>query len=469
MGQEISTSHFQKQDFDLFTDRLRQETQLLAQWFDRSHFDPSHGIAGFELEAWLINANADPHPINQAYLAAVDDPLVVPELARFNVELNSHPRPLQGDVLRQMAQDLDQLWSRCCQVAQGLEAELIMIGILPTVHQAQLSLLNISPLERYYALNEQILRLRHGKRMELNIQGRDHLLTRHPDIMLESATTSFQIHLQVAPEQAVRFFNAALILSAPMVAISGNSPYLFAQDLWNETRIPLFEQALGQDLNRVSFGSGYAQQSLLECFLENRDRFPVLLPMELSSDLERMGHLRLHNGTIWRWNRPLVGFDHQGNPHLRIEHRVVPAGPTVVDMIANLALFYGLVHGLAQQPHPLEQQLPFEIARANFYAAAQQGLEAEVIWIDHSRICIAQLLSEILLPLARQGLEHLHLDGEDIDRYLGILWERLRTGQNGSGWQRAYVAKHGRDMQKLTRAYLAHQQTGAPVHEWDLT
>ncbi len=469
MGQEISTSRFQEQDFILFTDRLHQETQRLAQWFDRDHFDLDHGVAGFELEAWLVDAQVDPNPINQDYLAAINDPLVVPELARFNVELNSKPLPLRDGVLGQMAEDLNQIWGRCCQVAQDLEAELLMIGILPTVNQSQLSLINISPLQRYYALNEQILRLRQGKVMELNIQGRDHLHTRHPDIMLESATTSFQIHLQVAPDQAVRCFNAALILSAPMVAIAGNSPYLFAQDLWNETRIPLFEQALGQDLNRVSFGTGYVQQSLLECFLENLDRYPVLLPMEMSPDLDQMGHLRLHNGTIWRWNRPLIGFDPQGKPHLRIEHRVVPAGPTVVDMIANLALFYGAVHSLATQPLVPEHQMSFEIARANFYAAAQYGLEAEVEWLDHRRLPMDQCLAKIVIPMARQGLEQLQLEPDHIDRYLEILSERVRTGQNGSSWQRAYVAKQGRDMQKLTRAYLAHQHSGAPVHEWDLT
>lgn len=468
MGQEITTCCFQDQDFALFSERLHHETQLLAEWFAQERFDPNHGIGGFELEAWLIDAEAAPNPINHLYLQQIDDPLVVPELARFNVELNSNPEPLQGGALTRMAAELERTWQRCCTVAHQLEAELIMIGILPTVNQAQLSLLNISPLQRYYALNEQILRLRRGKVMELNIQGRDHLLTRHPDIMLESATTSFQIHLQVAPEQAVRFFNAALLVSGPMVAIAGNSPYLFDRDLWNETRIPLFEQALGNDLKRVSFGTGYAQQSLLECFLENLSAFPVLLPMEISTDPEHMGHVRLHNGTIWRWNRPLIGFDEHHHPHLRIEHRVIPAGPTVADMIANLAFFFGLVHGLAAESTPPETRLTFELARSNFYAAAQHGLEAEVYWLDHRPMPMPDLLSNVLLPIAHHGLEALHLDKVDIDRYLGIIAERLRTRQSGSSWQRAYIARHGRDMQKLTRAYLTHQHTGLPVHEWDL-
>ncbi len=474
MGQEVSTSHFLRQDFVEFADHLRQETELLQEWFQQAYLDPEEGFGGFELEAWLVDQEVNPNPINQLYLQEVQNPQVVPELARFNVEINADPQPLKGKALHQMHQALSQTWTHCCQTASRLDADLVMIGILPTLQQQDLHLGNMSPLQRYQALNEQVLSHCQAG-MPLNIKGGDHLCVDHPDIMLESATTSFQVHLQVSPDRAARLYNASLLVSAALVGIASNSPFLFQQDLWQETRIPLFEQALGSIappqagyLDRVTFGSGYVSQSLLECFLENLSYYPVLLPVIQTTDAFNLAHLRLHNGTIWRWNRPLIGFNAHHQPHLRIEQRVFPAGPTVTDMIANAALFYGLVYGLAALPQPPEERLSFELARANFYAAAERGLGAEVIWLDQHPYRLGDLLQQELLPLAYEGLTGLDLALEDIQYYLGIIAARLQTGQTGAVWQRAYVAKHGKDMQQLTRAYLHHQQSDQPVHTWNL-
>ena len=476
MGEEISSSRFTEEDFSAYKERLDAETALLSSWAREGRFADDPCVGGFEIEAWLTDRTHLPAPINERYLERVGAALVFPELAKFNVELNSAPRRLHGAALRLMRDELEATWRHCDRTARDMDANLVMIGTLPTVEEHQLVLENMSAMKRYAALNDQVFRLRQGRPMQLDIVGREHLRTVHQDVMLESATTSFQIHVQVPRDRAVRTFNAALIVSAPMVAVSANAPFLFGKDLWDETRIPLFEQAVDVGgiagaafgpLRRVTFGSGYARHSLEECFLENRDHYPILLPMRFDDEPSRLSHLRLHNGTIWRWNRPLVGFDHLGQPHLRIEHRVVPAGPTIVDAIANAALFFGLVEALGTRPDAPEAELPFAQARDNFYKAARHGLQAHIGWLGGKRGTVQVLTQDVLLPLARQGLEQLDFDRNDVDDYLGIIEARVRTGRTGAAWQRAYVEKHGRDMQALTEAYLDRQRSGKPVDQWD--
>jgi len=477
MGREISDSRFSAEDFAAFRERLCTETDLLGRWFQEEGFSRTHGVGGFELEAWLVDERQRPAPINDAYLRRLDNPLVVPELARFNVELNGAPESLGGDALSRLHRSLEQIWQTCTAAAGEFDAGLVMIGILPTLEECQLTPEYMSALERYRALNEQVLLQRRGRALRLEIHGREQLKSLHRDVMLESAATSFQIHLQVGLSHAVRCFNAAHIASAPLVAVSANSPYLFGRDLWDETRIPLFEQAVevgGYEAaaygptRRVTFGTGYARESLFELFVENREHYPPLLPACYSEPPERLSHLRLHNGTIWRWNRPLVGFDDDGTPHLRIEHRVVPGGPSVVDEIANAAFFFGLVSFLSRQQTPPELALPFGQARDNFYAAARDGLDAQVVWLGGRRLRLQRLLGERLLPMARRGLELLDLDPGDIDAYLEVIATRVHNACNGAAWQRAFVARHGRDMAALTAAYRQRQDSGTPVHEWTL-
>ncbi len=475
MGDEITHSQFQTADFELFQEHLSRETRLLGEWFAQGKFSAEVPVCGLEMEAWLIDDSALPAAVNQQFLAAMNNPLVVPELAKFNVELNVEPQPLHGRALSELHHGLQQTWQACARVAAGLDTRLVMIGILPSVSQHDLTLANMSEMKRYLALNEQVLRLRGGKPLMLDIHGREHLHLLHQDVMLESAATSLQLHLKVGLRRAVRYYNAAQVVSAPMVAAAVNSPYLFGKDLWDETRIPLFEQSVevggfagasGGPVRRVSFGTGYAKESLHECFVENQEHFPVLLPIDFKAPDQQMRHLRLHNGTIWRWNRPLIGFDEDATPHLRIEHRVLPAGPTVSDSIANAAFFYGLVHALATRQLAPELELPFATARDNFYAAARDGLDAQLTWLDGRKRPAGSLLLDQLIPLARYGLGLLDIDAGDRDLYLGIVKTRLRNACTGANWQRAYVARHGRDMQALTEAYYRRQQSGLPVHEW---
>jgi len=470
MGQEIPSSRFGDKDFAEFRRRLEAETRLLSRWFDEGLFKSREAIGGLELEACLLDGAGDPAPQNQALLEGFDDPLVVPELATFNLEFNTNAHPLQDDVFSRMAGELTQLWDRCNRRASRLDLRLGMIGILPTLQQQALTLSNMSPLNRYRALNEQIFRLRNGQPITLSIDGRESLRLSHEDVMLESAATSFQIHMQVDASRAADLYNLSKIVAAPMVAISANSPYLFGYDLWDETRIPLFEQSISvgaSDLTkRVSFGIRYVYESMMENFSANLLRYPILLPLLMDEPVERLAHLRLHNGTIWRWNRPLIGFDEQQRPHLRIEHRVVPAGPSISDSIANAAFYFGLVIGLLEREEKPVEKLRFDRARSNFYAAARQGLQAEVSWFDIESVSLKQLISENLISIAEQGLTRLEVDSHEIERWLGIVRDRVAGGRTGAAWQRAWIARHGRDFRALMQEYLRHQESGRPVHEW---
>ncbi|MEW8549741.1 MAG: glutamate--cysteine ligase, partial [Candidatus Thiodiazotropha endolucinida] len=254
--------------------------------------------------------------------------------------------------------------------------------------------------------------------------------------------------------------------------VSANSPYLFGHDLWDETRIPLFEQSIAvgaSDLSkRVSFGIRYVYESMMENFLANLQRYPVLLPLLMDEPEEKLAHLRLHNGTIWRWNRPLIGFDDSGSPHLRIEHRVVPAGPSVSDCIANAAFYFGLVSGLANRYESPESDMGFIRTRSNFYNAAREGLQAELFWFNWKTCRAEELIREQLLGVAREGLTSLGIETASVDHWLGIIQQRVVRGTNGATWQRQWVSRHGMDFQALMEAYLEQQESGKPVHEWSL-
>jgi hypothetical protein len=277
---------------------------------------------------------------------------------------------------------------------------------------------------------------------------------------------------------AGRYYNASLISCAPLLAAAVNSPLLFGQRLWQETRVPLFEQAveLGgygglaeTTVRRVTFGRGYVASSPLELFEENLEHYPVLLPIPQAEPATRFPHLRLHNGAIWRWVRPLIGFDAAGQGHVRLEQRVLPSGPTVLDMVANAALYFGLVHALARQPRAAEADLPFGDARANFYAAARHGLQAELVWLDGRRYSARELILETVLPQARQGLRDFGLPDAEVEHYLGVVEARVRSGQTGSAWQLQQLAKVDGDVHRMMDDYLVNQRSGAPVHEWSLS
>ena len=455
---------------------LEDESALLKQWFDEDRFDSQHPVAGCELEAWLIDSRGSPAPVNVECLAMLDEDQASPELSQFNIELNFAPVQLTGDTFSRLHGEIEQGWSRLADVAGKYSAECICCGILPTVREEHLTPDFMSPMNRYAALNEQVLLQRGGEPIHIDVVGHEHLTLDQYDVMLESATTSFQVHMQVPQNRAARYLNASMILSAPLVAVAANSPYLFGYDLWEETRIPVFEQSVASGgyaqaahgpVKRITFGNNYVRESLWECFEENLNYYPILLPHDFDQPVEKMAHLQLHNGTIWRWNRPLIGFTN-GQPHLRIEQRVIPSGPSIIDMVANMAFYYGLVQSLACQEKPPETLLEFALARENFYKAAKYGLGTHIQWLDGKSIQVSRLVLEHLMEQAWLGLEMLGVSDADIKQYLCIVERRVASGMTGASWQRQFVQQHGNDMHQLLEAYRARQLQGQPVHEWEV-
>ncbi len=473
MGQEISESEFDEAAFVEFRRRVDDETRLLADWLQDGQLASTQRCFGFEIEGWLVDGNARPAARNQEFLARVDDPMVVPELSRFNFEINSAPLQLGPGAFDRMHDALRRRWEHCQSAAAVLGMRPLLIGILPTVRSGDLSLANMSPLRRYRAINDQIFRLRNGEPIEVDISGVEHLRHRHFDVMLEAATTSLQIHVEVDAGEAARAFNVCKMISAITVGAAANSPFLFERQLWQETRIALFEQAVavgGSSYSkRVTFGARYARESILECFEANRLRYPVILPDLMDTAPEKLSHLRLHNGTIWRWNRPLIGFDDSGQPHCRIEHRVVAAGPTPSDAIANTVLFLGLFEGLMRSDEALEQLMPFAVARDNFYSAARHGLDADIAWMGREPAALGDLLCRRLVDDAEAGLVAAGVPEPEAAQWLGVIRARAERHQTGADWQADWVARHGRDFAALVDAYGNHQADDRPVHEWSLS
>lgn len=477
MGGEIEESRFTPEDFHRFSRALKTETETLRQWLRDGRIVDESPRMGLELETWLVDEAGCPAPCNAQVLEDLPGQPLAPELAQYNLELNTAPRPLAGRPFSATAAELSALWDRLRTAAAAHACRPAMIGILPSLRQQDLGLERMSGLRRYQALNDQVLLLRNRRPIELAIDGPEPLHVSGGDVMLEAAATSVQLHLQVSPRHAARLYNASTLASAATVALAANAPRLFGRRLWEDTRIPLFEQAVNVGpphqghagpLPRVTFGSGYARDALYNFFVENRQHYPVLLPVTSGEPPSRLPHLILHNGTIWRWNRPLVGFTGDGRCHLRIEHRVMSAGPTIADMMANAAFYYGLVYGLLQEERPVEAVLPFTAHEHNFHAAARHGLGAMMRWQGGVERPLHALIGDELLPLAERGLRWLNVAAEERHRYLDIIGERLRSGRTAAAWQEAWLQRRGMDPCGLTRAYVERQESGEPVHSWDV-
>ena len=471
MGQEITNTFFSKKDFRKFRSYLKQETLKLHEWFEQDILAKDGLVGGFEIESWLVDPSLRPAPVNKEFLEQFNNPLASPELAQFNLEFNNIPRNLTNSALSSFQAELENTWKHAQAVTKNLSApsSLLLIGTLPTLRLSDLNEHAMSDMKRYRALNKQIMARRKGKPVHIHIKGNDLLELESDDVMLESSTTSFQIHTQVPAPEAHHYYNAALMISAPLVVITANSSYVFGKNLWNETRIALFEQSIDTanlvaPIKRVSFGSGYTKNSILECFEENLEDFYILLPT-IENDDGTLAHLRLHNGTIWRWNRPLLGFNEQGQPHIRIEHRAISSGPTLIDMIANAAFFYGLQHYWAQTLKEGHLLPDFNEIRTNFYTAAAHSFDHSLTWFG-KHIEPVELIHEILLPQAEKGLSMLNVSSIDISKYLSIIAARTENQQTGANWQRKYVTSHNCDMTELTRTYQQYQESGAPVHTW---
>ncbi len=444
---------------------------------------------GVEQEMYIVDAQGYPAPISDEVIAQLADDRFSTELARFNLEANLPPRPIGGDFLRAMEHGLDEVLQVATRAANALGAEIILTGILPTLRDEHVSRANLTPETRYRCLNDTCMAAR-GDPFTLVIDGVDRFESSHDCAVIEGANTSFQLHLQVAPEDAGPLYNLAQLMTAPLLAGAANAPVLLNRRVWHETRVALFErvfeyrsvpQLLRSGPTRVGFGEAWVQESVVEIFRENAMRHHVIMVREpLDDSLEELragripelGALALHNGTVWRWNRPCYGIT-DGKPHLRIENRALPAGPTIIDQVANAALFYGLMQRFETSAAGVPQRISFDDAKVNFLAAAQHGLDARFTWLDGRRIGARELLRQELVPAAREGLESLRVPAEDIDRYLGLIEARVSSGRTGARWLLDTLAKvregeRGAVCRDAVKMMLERQRGAVPVHRWEL-
>jgi hypothetical protein len=488
MGQDVTARMFSRADRQRYREKVRTCLDVFARMLADERFDAGRGSFGLEIELNLTDDEGLPAMANAVVLEAIADPDFQTELGQFNVEINIPPRRFTAGVFSDLEQSVRASLNHAEERSRTTGAHMMIIGILPTIDEAHLNAGAFSANPRYQLLNEQIFAAR-GEDLEIDIRGVERLSTYADTIAPEAACTSVQLHLQVEPDAFAAHWNAAQAIAGVQVAVGANAPFFFGKELWRETRIALFEQATdtrpdelkAQGVRpRVWFGERWIT-SIFDLFEENVLYFPALLPVcEAEDPVETLGRgdipelpeLRLHNGTIYRWNRPIYDVV-RGRPHLRVENRILPAGPTVVDILANAAFYYGLLRVLVEEDRPLWTQMSFSAAEENFHVGARDGIEARVYWPGIGEVPVAELVLRRLLPQAHEGLARLGIDAADRDRLLGIIERRCVTLRNGASWQAQifhflYDAGLDRDeaLRQMTVRYRELMHANEPVHDW---
>ncbi|RKT56452.1 glutamate--cysteine ligase [Saccharothrix australiensis] len=489
MGDEVARQEFTREDRTRYRTKVRSCLDVFARMLSESRFEFDRPMTGLEIEMNLVDDAGDPAMRNAAALDAIADPDFVTELGQWNLEINVAPRELTAGGISGFESVVRDSLNEADRKARAVDAHMVMVGILPTLQAKHMARDALSGNPRYGLLNEQVLAAR-GEDLHISISGVDKLQMTADSIVPEGACTSTQFHLQVPPDSFAAYWNAAQAIAGVQVAVGANSPFLMGKELWRETRIALFQQATdtrSDELKeqgvrpRVWFGERWIT-SIFDLFEENVRYFPALLPICDEEDpvqvLERgdtpsLAELRLHNGTIYRWNRPVYDVV-RDQPHLRVENRVLPAGPTVVDTLANGAFYYGLVRMLAEEERPLWSQMSFSAAEENFTAGARHGLDAQVYWPGLGTVPVAELVLRRLLPLAHEGLVKLQVAQEERDRLLGVIEQRCLTGVNGATWQAGSFHRHydhtsldrPEALRRMLRGYRDLMHTNEPVHTW---
>src|SRR3954453_449394 len=487
MGEDVAATVFSREDRQRYREKVKRCLDVFARMLSESRFDAARGSMGLEIELNLTAEHGDPALVNAPVLEVIADADFQTELAQFNVEINVPPRSLSGDVFTELEGAVRTSLNNAEEKARRVGAHMVMVGILPTVTDAHLDAESFSANPRYQLLNEQIFAAR-GEDLDIRIAGVERLSTFADTMAPEAACTSVQLHLQVDPSAFGTHWNAAQSIAGVQLALAGNSPFFFGKELWRETRIPLFEQATDtrpEELRaqgvrpRVWFGERWVT-SIFDLFEENVRYFPALLPVcededpvevLARGDIPRLPELRLHNGTVYRWNRPVYDVV-RGRPHLRVENRVLPAGPTVVDILANAAFYYGLIRTLVDQDRPIWSQMSFTTAEENFHTAARHGLEAQLYWPGLGTVPVTELVLRRLLPLAYEGLDKWGVATADRDRLLGIIEQRCLHLRNGAAWQAAAFHKFYEDdkldradaLREMTLRYRELMHSNEPVH-----
>lgn len=491
MGEHTVEQEADQQKSQQFMKALLEDLRALAFMLENGLIESGARRIGAEQEMFLIDEHLRPAPISPAVLAQANDPRLTTEIARFNLEANLTPRDLTANCFNEMEQELGELIKLARQSAKDHSADVLLAGILPTLQKSDLTLQNLTPVPRYYQLDRGVISLRGGP-LSIHIKGLDELHLTHDNIMMESCNTSFQIHFQTSPAEFVNHYNVAQVITAPVLAAAVNSPLLFGHRLWQETRVALFQHSTDERSSsqlarsqptRVSFGDQWLRDSVIDLFHDQICRFrPIMItqpdenPFAVLARREtpQLSALRLHNGTVWRWNRACYGISNNV-PHLRIENRALPSGPTVIDEIANAAFFAGLMLALPEEYGQISACMSFDDAKLNFFRAARHGLDAQFHWIDGQSLSAVSLILDHLLPLARQGLQNSEITAASIDRYLGLIEERVRERRPGARWILESLAAMPQTISKdvrsraLTKAMLKWQKQDVPGHQWDLS
>ncbi|MFP4207676.1 MAG: HPP family protein [Wenzhouxiangella sp.] len=474
-----------------FMKALLDEVRALEDMHACGMFEGGVRRIGAEQEMFLVDQANRPALSAMQVLDQTNDPRFTHELGLFNLEANLSPLELGGDCLRKLEQEADEVVGLAREAAARVGSRIALVGILPTLTKDHLSLDAMVPMARYFALNEALLKLR-GSNFQISIKGIDQLSLNHDNLMLEACNTSFQVHFQVDADEFARLYNIAQVVTGPLLAACVNSPILLGKRLWHESRIAVFEHSIDARSQahaarghkpRVHFGDQWVEESVIEIFKEDIARFRVILTTEFEDDpigmvargeVPKLNALRLHNGTVYRWNRACYGISANGKPHLRIENRVIPSGPTVLDEVANSAFFFGMMAKLSRSVSDIRDHFNFSDVKANFMAAAREGLRAQQIWFDESQMTAQELILDILLPAAREGLTEAGIDADDIDRYLGVVQARVERRRTGSRWQleslermRGLASPH-ECLRALTGSMIKQQEAGKPIAEWAL-
>ncbi len=489
MGDEVAATVFTREDRQRYREKVHRCLDVFARMLVADMFDRSgEAMTGMEIELNLVDTGGDPSMSSAEVLALIDDPAFQTELGRFNLEINVAPRSLGGDALTGLERDVRDQLNAAQAKANAAGAGLVMVGILPTLLPEHVTSEAITHNPRYALLDEQILAAR-GEDLHIAINGVEDLETYADTIAPEAACTSVQLHLQVSPDLFADHWNAAQCLAGVQVALAANSPYFLGRELWRESRIAVFTQATdtrsvelkAQGVRpRVWFGERFVT-NVFDLFEENLRYFPALLPVVEDEDPEAvleaggapaLQELRLHNGTVYRWNRPVYAVV-DGRPHLRVENRVLPAGPSVLDVMANAALYYGLLRVLADSERPVWTQMSFQAAADNFTAGATRGIDAQVFWPGSGEVPVTELVLRRLLPMAYEGLDRWGVDTAVRDRLLGVVEQRCTSGRNGAVWQtdrvhRLEAAGESRRsaLRLMTHEYAELMHSNEPVHTW---
>ncbi|NQV72267.1 CBS domain-containing protein [bacterium] len=491
MGQQDIKTQHDSAAIRRFTRHIMQDMRALDFMLEQNMFETEVQRIGAEQELFLVDGQFQPSPLAEEVLALSDNERLVNELTRFNLEINLDPIELTGSCFREMQKSLDDLVAYARGLSGEVGAKIVLAGILPTIHAWDLRLDNMAPKPRYFKLNDTIMSLKGGK-AQYHIRGVDELFFQHDNIMVEGCNTSFQIHFQATPDTFAHYYNIAQLVSGPVLAAAANSPILFGKRLWRETRIALFQQAVDtrssnlylRDMSpRVHFGTEWVNESVTEIFKEDIARFRVIMtcdyedPFEMleRGEVPKLKALQLHNGTVYRWNRACYGISgHQ--PHLRIENRYIPSGPSTIDEVANAAFWAGLMQGIALHHKDIRPLMDFDDAKSNFIGSARRGLASEIDWIDGKRWSADKLIVEQLIDISREGLQARKVDEEDIETYLGVIDARVKSKMTGAQWQLSSLASMKRAggnsraerLDSLVEGMISRQKSGKPGHEWSL-